>query len=194
MSVKRESTVLEGEHFTEVSVKNDNYGQFRCWLLHFSFAKNKFYFTYPLAHAQKVNQFSTFSETKPKNTLIQGHGFLWCCSWRIESNVSLNPWISVLNFVSTEFQFFYVVFFLWERFQWFCRLIIDCIKSILFSRFDDHNNLICLHKTALGILPRSLDWNCDAFLVELFDFLLFFQYFVCQRFYHGPDLFFWVRR
>ena len=37
-------------------------------LLHFSFAKNKSYFTYPLAHAQKVNRFFTFSETKPKNT------------------------------------------------------------------------------------------------------------------------------
>ena len=32
-----------------------------------SFAKNKFYITYPLAHAQKVNQFFTFSETKPRN-------------------------------------------------------------------------------------------------------------------------------
>ena len=31
-----------------MSVKNDNCGQFRCWLLHFSFAKNKFYITYPL--------------------------------------------------------------------------------------------------------------------------------------------------
>ena len=44
--------------------------------------------------------------------------------------------------VSREFQFFYFVFFLWERFQWFCRLITDCIKNILFSRFDDHNNFV----------------------------------------------------
>ena len=28
---------------------------------------------------------------------IQCHGFLWCCSCRIESNVSLNPRISVLK-------------------------------------------------------------------------------------------------
>ena len=69
--------------------------------------------------------------------------FPWVpCSCRIESNVSLNLRISVLNFVSTEFQFFYFVFFLWERVQWFCRLITDCIKNILFSRFDDHNNFV----------------------------------------------------
>ena len=77
-------------------------------------------------------------ETKPKNF----QSFLWCCSCRIESNVSLNPWISVLNFVSTECQFFYFVFFLWERFQWFCRLITDRIKNILFSRFVEHNNFV----------------------------------------------------
>ena len=79
---------------------------------------------------------------KLNQRINQCHGFLWCCSSGIESNVSLNPRISVLNVVSTEFQFFYFVFFLWERFQWFFHLITDCIKNILFSRFDDHNNFV----------------------------------------------------
>ena len=127
-----------------MSVKNDNYGQFRCWLLHFSFAKNKFYFTYPLAHAQKVNQFFTFSETKPKNTFSVTVFFV----------LFLQDWIECftesLDF-STELRFNSVSVFLlrlfsvtWDRFQWFCRLIIitNCIQNILFSRFDDHNNFV----------------------------------------------------
>ena len=93
--------------------------------------------------------------------------FPWVpCFCRIESNVSLNPRISILNFVSTELQFFYFVFFLWERFQWFCRLITDCIKNILFSRFDDHNNFVYtrLHLAFyLGLWIEIVFWlNCST--------------------------------
>ena len=68
--------------------------------------------------------------------------------------------------VSREFQFFYFVFFLWERFQWFCRLITDCIKNILFSRFDDHNNFVYtrLHLAFyLGLWIEIVFWlNCST--------------------------------
>ena len=68
--------------------------------------------------------------------------------------------------VSREFQLFYFVFFLWERFQWFCRLITDCIKNILFSRFHDHNNFVYtrLHLAFyLGLWIEIVFWlNCST--------------------------------
>ena len=176
-----------------MSVKNDNYGQFRCWLLHFSFAKNKFYFSYPLAHAQKVNQFFTFSETKPKNQSVS----------RFSLVLFQRDWIECFTEskdFSTKRRFNRVSVFLLRLFS------VREIPVILSLDYWLHQKQFLFPASMITIILSTQD--CTWHFTSVFGlklrcffgwivrkFLLFFQYFVFQRWYHGADLFFFcVRR